>query len=136
MTIGTVIALIKALGGGGGGGSDLPAVTSADNGDVLTVVNGSWDKAAPSGGGGVLALNGTIDGNTITLDKTWQEIHDAITAGQFVFLRFSYDREVAVWICYGVSQPDNSCEAWFFTGETIMTFTCVSANDYPSMTAG
>lgn len=34
--------------GGGGGGSDLPAVTSADNGKVLTVVNGTWDKAAPS----------------------------------------------------------------------------------------
>lgn len=30
--------------------SELPAVTAADNGDVLTVVNGQWDKAAPSGG--------------------------------------------------------------------------------------
>lgn len=35
------------------GGSDLPAVTSDDNGDVLTVVNGVWDKASPAGGGGV-----------------------------------------------------------------------------------
>lgn len=34
----------------GGGGSGLPAVTSDDNGDVLTVVNGAWGKAAPSGG--------------------------------------------------------------------------------------
>lgn len=31
---------------GGGGGSDLPDVTAADNGDVLTVVNGAWAKAA------------------------------------------------------------------------------------------
>ena len=36
-------------------GSDaLPAVTAEDNGDVLTVVEGAWAKAAPSGGGGGL----------------------------------------------------------------------------------
>lgn len=28
-----------------GGGSGLPSVTSADNGDVLTVVEGAWAKA-------------------------------------------------------------------------------------------
>lgn len=33
-------------------GSDaLPAVTATDNGDVLTVVEGAWAKAVPSGGG-------------------------------------------------------------------------------------
>ena len=31
----------------GGGGSDLPEVSATDNGDVLTVVNGAWDKATP-----------------------------------------------------------------------------------------
>ena len=31
--------------GGGGGGSSLPAVTTDDNGDVLTVVSGAWEKA-------------------------------------------------------------------------------------------
>ena len=35
---------------GGGGVSGLPAVTSDDNGDVLTVVSGAWAKAQPSGG--------------------------------------------------------------------------------------
>lgn len=33
---------------GGGGGSSLPSVTAADNDKVLTVVAGSWDKAAPA----------------------------------------------------------------------------------------
>ena len=42
----------KLVGGSGGsGGGSLPAVTEADNGNVLTVVGGAWDKAAPSGGG-------------------------------------------------------------------------------------
>lgn len=36
--------------GGGGGGSSLPPVTSADNGDVLAVVNGAWGKSEPPSG--------------------------------------------------------------------------------------
>lgn len=36
--------------GGGGGGSTLPDVTAADNGKLLGVNNGEWDKVdAPSG---------------------------------------------------------------------------------------
>ena len=34
-------------GGGGGSGSVLPAVTTSDNGDILAVVDGTWDKKAP-----------------------------------------------------------------------------------------
>jgi hypothetical protein len=49
MNTGEVIALIKAFGGSGGGSS----------------------------GGGVLVIHETVSGNTHTLDKTWQEIHDA-----------------------------------------------------------
>lgn len=34
-------------------GSGLPAVSATDNGDVLTVVEGAWAKAEPSGGDAV-----------------------------------------------------------------------------------
>lgn len=34
----------------------LPEVTSADNGDVLAVVDGAWAKADPPSGGGIPAL--------------------------------------------------------------------------------
>lgn len=33
-------------------GSSLPEVNADDNGKVLTVVNGVWDKSAASGGSG------------------------------------------------------------------------------------
>ena len=42
--------VVKSSGSSGSndGRSDLPAVTSDDNGDVLTVVDGTWAKATPS----------------------------------------------------------------------------------------
>lgn len=72
-------------GGGGGGGSELPAVTADDNGDVLTVVNGAWDKAAPSGGG-VMFVHFTSEDNeeSWTADKTPAEIYSAVSSDVLV----------------------------------------------------
>lgn len=79
----------------GGGGSDLPAVTAVDNGDVLTVVNGEWDKATPSGGSASIvycpATATSGKGRPTGLGMTWQEIHDAVAAGKFVFITLSID---------------------------------------------
>ena len=48
--INTNAGMINALAAliSGGGASTLPAVTSEDNGKVLTVVSGKWEAAAPS----------------------------------------------------------------------------------------
>ena len=67
-----------------GGGSSLPAVTSEDNGDVLTVVEGAWDKASPSGGGNFVVNFSTQDYQTFTADKTFAQIESAIASGQNV----------------------------------------------------
>ena len=45
--------------GHGGSSSPLPEVTSDDNGDVLTVVEGAWGKAAPAGVGKVYTFSDT-----------------------------------------------------------------------------
>ena len=76
--------VIEAIESGGGGGG-LPAVTSDDNGDVLTVVEGAWAKATPSGGGVfIVNLNETIVDNTSTWtsDKTYAQIKDAFESGK------------------------------------------------------
>lgn len=72
-----------------GGGSDLPTVTAEDNGDVLTVVEGEWAKAAPSGGKTLLISETCVSEDDYiyhTLNKTWREIHDAISNGYLVYL--------------------------------------------------
>ena len=63
--------------------SDLPKVTDADAGKVLTVNNsGVWVAQNPSSGGGVLFVNVSVvqDGNNIiyTADKTAREIINAM----------------------------------------------------------
>lgn len=110
--------------GGGGGGSDLPAVTAADNGDVLTVVNGAWGKAAPSGGG-VLVVNV----NNGALDKTWQEIHDsgfAVTFGDGINSNYM--------ICVSIyaEEGEYGVSFWTFGLSEPMYFVASSANGYPT----
>ena len=63
--------------------TELPSVTAEDDGDVLTVVEGEWAKATPSGGGGSLAIGVTSVDGVDTLNKTWQEIHDALAEGKY-----------------------------------------------------
>lgn len=96
MTDGTGQAIAEGLNAvaeaiGGGGGSSLPAVTSEDNGDVLTVVNGEWNKATPSGGSAEpLYVNVVLDENGYSeADKTFSEIHTAIQANKQVFVNWS-----------------------------------------------
>ena len=69
---------------GGGGGSGLPPVTDADNGKVLGVVDGEWDKAEASGGYlavNVIPTHSSLQITGATVDKTYAEIMAAINAG-------------------------------------------------------
>ena len=79
-------AVLRSMLNSIGGDSSLPEVTEDDNGKVLTVVEGTWNKAETSGGG-VFYVNVLTNEGVISLDKTWKEIHDALTVNkQAVFL--------------------------------------------------
>ena len=59
--------------GGSSGGGDLPAVTSDDNGDVLTVVSGAWAKADPPTG--LPAVSGTDNGKLLGVaEGAWTKV--------------------------------------------------------------
>lgn len=106
-------------------GGLLPAVTAADNGKVLRVVNSAWsaeemptsgtdmgitgatvgqiakiaavDESGvptawspadmPSGGSSDFVITGTVTGETLTTDKTYEQVHEAVQAGKRVTLK-------------------------------------------------
>lgn len=104
--------------------SALPAVSSADNGNVMTVVNGAWGKAAPRGG--VLVVNAVYDEDTdvTTLDKTWKEIHDA----DFAVLKDDVPSGKVVIPLTLIGEED----ANFFVGTGDNIYSTQSENGYPT----
>lgn len=64
-------------------GGGLPKVTSEDNGDVLAVVDGAWDKAAPTSQ--LPAVTSSDNGNVLTVvDGVWDKAAPAGGLPQFV----------------------------------------------------
>ncbi len=83
----TIPAMIKAIAGldiGGGGGSSLPTVTADDNGKVLAVVEGAWDKANAISDNDFIVTYTDSGNDTYTSDKTFADIYSAYQAGQNV----------------------------------------------------
>jgi hypothetical protein len=69
--------------------SGLPEVSSTDNGQVLTVVEGAWAKAAPSGGGGGSIVLVGLDQLGTGIDMSYAEIETALLAGSTVWFHYS-----------------------------------------------
>lgn len=70
--------------------SELPDVSADDDGKLLGVTGGVWGKVdKPSGGASDFIINATLDsdGTTCTLDKTYAQIREAVTAGKTALMR-------------------------------------------------
>ena len=112
----------------GGSSSELPSVTAEDDGDVLTVVSGAWAKATPSGGGGGVLAIGFSDENT--LDKTWKEIHDAVSDGKLPFVIFVGEDEIGTGLVMSVYEESGYCIDIMFS--EMLTFSAETENGYPT----
>ena len=126
----------------------LPAVTSTDNGKVLSVVSGSWAAAEPGTGGEglIVGLTMTTDDNDedlciYTMDKTADEILAACAAGQNVYIEWPGDQNSYAFY------PIKSAKYFNDLGETILLtfnvgtidsddiiFSASELNTYPSYT--
>lgn len=98
---------------------------------VLDYVMGM--KNTGSGGGGGLVV--TWNTSTLELDKTWQEIHDAMAAGRYVIIAHN-DAEVEEHIictscvCTGTEYLIHAF-AWHGEEFAPSIFCSETANDYP-----
>lgn len=108
-------------------GSDaLPAVTAEDNGDVLTVVEGAWANAAPSGGGGGVfiahAAPDETDPTKIVISESFADAASAIQNDTPVILvldwlgstRWLYPNEVSL-----TDDPESLSSILFLTNPTV-----------------
>ena len=118
------------------GMKELPEITTEDEGKILQVNNGkpSWSSGGSSGGG-ALRVNMTVEDGDAVLDKTWEEIVEAIKGGVLpyvyednngiignIFYIYKYEDDIR-HATYNVSIKDNY--------GTSMTFTTSSKTGYP-----
>ena len=82
------------------GGASLPDVTASDNGNVLTVVEGEWAKAAAVGPEiYYVDFEWTQDYSTLTTDADFSEAVSAKNAGKLIIARIIED-DGDFQICY------------------------------------
>lgn len=135
---------IKAVAEGGSGGGGLPEITEADEGKVLTVESGeaAWATAGGGGSGGVLL----ITNNNGTLNKTGQQIADALTGGSVCIVITQTtdgdftDTTYSVISEYLSSHSETEGNYYSFvciggaTGSTRVTaYTCTDLSAYPAV---
>lgn len=116
----------------GVGGSDLPVVTSADEGKVLAVnASGEWVATMPSG----MVINGTLTESDITMDKTAGEIYQALTNGIVPLLYLDAGADIFLPIV-GATLAVGVYTFTFVQENTTLSFSANSADDYPVVTLG
>lgn len=104
------------------------------SGDTIsaTKLNHMEDGIAGGGGGGVLIVHGTISGDTMTLDHTWQEIHDALAVIEYREEPANITR-IGWMVIVGIEDGVYFCD-FIEQGGNTASFDTDNANGYPSVT--
>ncbi len=99
-------------------------------GDIVTSAKlNHMEDGIASGAVMVVRVNSTTDGNNIVyiLDKTWQEIYDAIDSGLFCFLLEGGERSFYQYGIDGVEVVDGV----YYVNSNIRTYQTDVAGGYP-----
>lgn len=91
------------------------------------------DASGGGGGGGASLLIATVDVNTSTLDKTWQEIYDA----DYCIVVTAVDGKSFAPVSEIYEDDGLYClSAFSFNAQILIQFEASSANDYPVANMG
>ncbi len=114
--------------------------TNWKTGDVVTsaklnkLEQGVADAGGGSSGGGVLVVNITFDGNTETMDKTWQEIHDAADEGLPITFKFANSDGIFYLALSSIEEDSGyyGVYTYNFGSSTTFEYGTNSASGYPT----
>ena len=104
------------------------------SGDTITATKLNHMEDGIADGGGVLFINIAEEGDSLVMDKTWQQIHDA----PFAVVPYEYEGTLVMSAIVSVSDnPYSVTMQALLTGDggTLPpkeTFSANSANDYPT----
>lgn len=100
--------------------NDLPAVTVADDGDILTVVNGAWSKAdPPTGESNIVYVPINVDRSggdpVVSCEVSVDTILSYFNAGKIVYLKEVYSAESGNYMLYRPTdiEPGDKVIQWF-----------------------
>ena len=107
--------------------------TTWSSGDTITATKLNKIEQGIVGVGGILGVTATIDSTTgfVTLNKTWQEIHDALIAGENVNIVASVENTVVIYFVDMVDVSNNVYSIHSFNTMDNVNFSTDSASGYP-----
>ena len=104
-------------------------ISNPQNGDTLVYNSstGKWENGSGGGGGGSLVIH-TVSG---TLDKTWQEIYDALEAGVRCIVMYGDEGKVGQTIIQEAYWYDDNDYRIYPFGDGSTYYVATSASGYP-----
>ena len=116
-----------------GGGSSLPEVSASDNGMLLTVVEGEWDKADAPSGSEPLIVTLQASGSDWIFDKTFTEVKEAFDEGRIVLILSPENRAANPFASIAVyySATNTTCIVITSYGQNQLEYIANSADGYP-----